>query len=90
MPISISKIEGEKRVKVDTLAKNKWELLAQFNVFEEWVKNEAKNLESGKWIADIGFSPRSDACGGGPIISPEVMQACIDIGLSIYLSEYCD
>ena len=43
-----------------------------------------------KWIADVGFSPRVDACGGGPILKVELMQKCVDLNIEIYLSEYTE
>ncbi|WP_161804170.1 hypothetical protein [Pseudoalteromonas sp. P1-25] len=41
-------------------------------------------------MADFGFSPRNDACGGGPILKVELMQKCVDLNMEIYLSEYTD
>lgn len=37
---------------------------------------------------DIGFSPRPDALGGGPVISRKLMQACLKANLELFFSEY--
>lgn len=88
MSIYISKVlDGERKEKYH-LAKDEWELPALFKEFEAWLSDTAHTLEAGEWIADIGFSPREGACGGGPIISTSTMAICVKIGLAIYLSEY--
>ncbi len=90
MSIYISKIEKGERIQAFHIAENEWALPMLFIEFERWVKEESNQLEPGEWIADIGFSPRTSANGGGPIISKELMSSCVKIGLSIYLSEYSE
>jgi len=73
------------------LAEESWDLPELFKIFENWLTEHADNLPSGhQWIADIGFTPREGANGGGPILSVQLMKKCTDLGMSIYLSEYND
>ncbi len=91
MSIWISKIEDGKRSGVLQLGKEVWDLPELFKLFENWLKSDSDSLdESLEWIADIGFSPRQDASGGGPIISTAIMRICVAKNISIYLSEYND
>jgi len=91
LSIWISTIENGQRSGVLKLGEESWELPALFKIFENWLLNDTATLDSKfEWIADIGFSPREGANGGGPIISQEIMKACIDKNISIYLSEYND
>jgi hypothetical protein len=46
------------------------------------------NLMPSKYIADVGFSIRENACGGGAILSPEAMTIMGKLGIKLYLSEY--
>lgn len=89
MSIWIRKIFGDKSENYLKLAEDDWDLRSQFKTFESWLKSGANALEAdAQWIADIGFSPRYGACGGGPVISSEVMKICLDKKITIYLSEY--
>lgn len=91
MSISISKIENGERKGVFQLGKDCWSLPELFKLFENWLFSGEFDIDPKfEWIADIGFSPREGACGGGPIISKEVMEVCISNNISIYLSEYDD
>jgi hypothetical protein len=91
LSIWISKLEDGKREGVLKLGEDSWELPELFKLFEHWLLNDSNDLSSNvQWIADIGFSPRAGANGGGPIISLDLMQSCIDKNISIYLSEYGD
>ena len=91
MSIWISKIENGKRNGVLQLGKESWDLPELFKLFESWLLSEDLDIDTNfDWIADIGFSPREGANGGGPIVSQEIMKACIANNISIYLSEYND
>ncbi len=91
MSLYIRRVTGDRSEKYAHLAKDSWNLRELVSALEKWLNNEADNLPSNsKWIADIGFSPRDNACGGGPILRTELMQKCIDIDMEIYLSEYTD
>lgn len=91
MSISISQLEDNKRIAFLQLGSDIWDLPSLFKVFEQWLASLDSNWQSDiRWIADIGFSPRDGACGGGPIISRQIMQICIDRNIEIYLSEYND
>ena len=88
MSIYISKVEDGNRFEKFHLGKDEWELPKLFKEFENWLSNNVDSIEQGSWIADIGFSPREGACGGGPVISTEIMASCLKIDMAIYLSEY--
>lgn len=88
MSIYISKIENGNRLEKFHIGKDEWELPELFKEFEKWLSDNVGTIEPGEWIADIGFSPRKGASGGGPIISTEVMSSCLKIGMAIYLSQY--
>lgn len=91
MSIWIRKITGNKSENFLKLGKDVWDLRDLYILFESWVTKEGPNLNSREgWIADIGFSPRAGASGGGPILTPEVMKICVEKNISIYLSEYDD
>ena len=91
MSIWISQLKDNKRIAFLHLGSDVWDLPSLFKVFEQWLDSLDNNWQSDiHWIADIGFSPRDDACGGGPIISRQIMQICIDRNIEIYLSEYND
>lgn len=85
----IRKIVGEESTNHVLLAPDDWDLRRQVEVFESWLRESNGNLEpADRWVADIGFNVRVDASGGGPIISSELMQLCLDNRIEIYLSEY--
>ncbi|SQH75380.1 conserved protein of unknown function [Shewanella benthica] len=44
----------------------------------------------GSYVADIGFSPRKGAAGGGAVISTGAMKIMLSIGMELYLSEYLE
>lgn len=39
-------------------------------------------------MADVGFSVRGNACGGGAILSLEAMAIMGKLGIKLYFSEY--
>ena len=91
MSLYIRKVTSESSETFAVIAKGSWNLRSLISELEKWLDNEADDLPSGfKWIADVGFSPRDDACGGGPILKVELMQKCVDLNMEIYLSEYTE
>lgn len=91
MPIWIRKTYNQKTENYLNLIEENWNLTAQFDVLDEWLKSvDGKLDQNAEWIADLGFTPRTDALGGSPVISLELMKLCIKNKLEIYISEYPD
>lgn len=65
-----------------------WDLPALVPALDEWLEENKKKVEPGEYVADIGFTPRSDAGGGGSALSPESMQTMAVLGIWLFLSEY--
>ena len=70
------------------LAKGEWALPPQITELEKWITTNPLNLSPAKYIADVGFSIRDNACGGGAILSPKAMAIMGHLGVKLYLSEY--
>jgi hypothetical protein len=91
MPIKISdhlnKDDNGKSTAVAWLLPDNWRLPDQMKAFENWLQ-ENQNLAPGEYSADIGFSPREDAFGGGGKVSIKSMEIMLRLGLELYLSEY--
>ena len=89
MPIWVRIITGDVKKNEIKLAPDDWNLMSQFEVFEEWLRsNDGKLVSDEGWMVDIGYSPRENGTGGGPVISKEIMQLCLKNNIEIYLSEY--
>ncbi|MCH1923371.1 hypothetical protein L9G74_03370 [Shewanella sp. C32] len=86
MPIYV-KVDGSDE-KVAQLAEGGWELRSQIEALESWLLTNPLNLVPAKYIADLGFTIRENACGGGAILSPEAMSIMGRLGIKLYLSEY--
>ena len=86
MPIHI-KVE-QSNEKLAHLAKDHWELPIQIQELENWLLENPLNLTPSNYIADVGFSIRENACGGGAILSPKAMSIMGKLGIKLYLSEY--
>ncbi|WP_166418389.1 hypothetical protein [Cochlodiniinecator piscidefendens] len=78
----------EKPKSMAWLCDDSWELPVQLVEFERWLEKDGKNLPKGSYIADIGFSPRSDASGGGGTLSVSAMQTLVKIRMEVWFSEY--
>jgi hypothetical protein len=69
-----------------------WNLADQVCGFEEWLSSDAASRvfgdEPGDWMADLGFTQRGDACGGGPVLTVRLMRLCIERNVALALSEY--
>ena len=89
MPCKISKVEGGKRFEFALIDNDSWDLRNSLEEFESWIReNDGKLNDKTPWIADIGFSTRQDASGGGPTISVELMRICVRNNVTIHLSEF--
>ena len=86
MPIIIRTKDFRERVA--TLCDGEMMLPALIPALEAWLRENGGNLKPGSYVADIGFSAREDATGGGPVLSPEMLRMMADLGIWLYLSEY--
>lgn len=80
--------EGEKGRSLGGLCDDEWELPAQIEELEKWLVQNHGNLPKGSYVADVGYSPRPGAAGGGAVISTQAMSIMVAIGMELYLSEY--
>jgi hypothetical protein len=81
-------VDDEDHAEVAWLCDDNWRLPDQVEALVEWVQQNRSTLDKGRYVADIGFSPRADAAGGGAAISPEMLRAMADVGICLCLSEY--
>jgi hypothetical protein len=90
MPVNIYRVtpEGQKNERVAWLCDDEWKLTPQSEALATWLQAEGCRLEPGRYVADIGFSWRRDACAGGPAFSPETLRYMADLGMSLFISEY--
>jgi len=88
MSINIYKEENFETIKY--LSENDWELPTQMDELEKWLEKDGKNLPKGKYVADIGFTIRKDASGGGGVLNSKMIKTLNEIGMEIYFSEYRD
>ena len=90
MPVAIYRVtpKGQKNEKIAWLCDGNWRLPDQAEALEAWLTQNSATLKPGHYVADIGFTQRKDASGGGAAISPEMMRTMADLGMSLFLSEY--
>ena len=74
--------------KLAWLCDGSWELPIQIEELENWLRDNQDSISEGKYIADIGFSVRKDASGGGAVLTPEAMSIMSKLGMQLFLSEY--
>jgi hypothetical protein len=86
MPIHIYIKEPKQSLPIDL--GDDWELPEQLYKLEEWIMANHATLTEGPYVADIGFTVREDASGGGGVLSHTFMKILSEIKLSIYFSEY--
>ncbi|WP_420577982.1 hypothetical protein [Ekhidna sp.] len=86
MPINI--YDETLNDKIDWLCDDSWSLPEQIDALESWLVEKGRNLEPGKYVADIGFDIRKDATGGGGVLGSNSMKIMGELGMDIYLSEY--
>jgi hypothetical protein len=87
--IIIRKIVNDSFENCVALTPDEWRLREQVDALTEWLTEHRTQLDqASRWVADIGFRIRKDAAGGGPPITRELMQMCLESNLEIWLSEY--
>ena len=92
MPINLidytNSNEGEKGQEIDHLCEDEWEMPKQIETLEKWLKELNGKIKNGTYVADIGYSPRDGAAGGGAVLTTEAMEIMVEIGMELCLSEY--
>ena len=89
MPCIIRKVVDDSFEIYAEIAVGEWKLRPQIEAIEQWLRQNRNQLPAGHhWVADVGFTARRDATGGGPPISLDLMRMCLEANLEIYLSEY--
>jgi hypothetical protein len=90
MPVNIYRVtpKGENNERVAWLCDGNWRLPDQAAALEVWLVENRATLKPDEYVADIGFTLREDALGGGAAIPPEMMRIMADLGMSLFLSEY--
>jgi hypothetical protein len=90
MPVNIYRIapEGQRNERVAWLCDGEWRLAPQSEALSEWLQVEGAKLKPDRYVANIGFSWRRDACSGGPAFAPTTLRRLADLGMSLYISEY--
>lgn len=87
MPIRVNK-DDDSFEAIAYLCNDDWELPSQLYALESWLTDNAACLPDCGSIADIGFSVRPDASGGGGVLTAEAMRRFADAGVEIWFSEY--
>lgn len=92
MPINIidysNAKEGDKDHALEWLCDGEWEMPTQIEALENWLIENQDKLSKGSYVADIGFSPRPGAAGGGAVLTKQTMEIMVSIGMELCLSEY--
>lgn len=90
MPINIYRVRPDelKNERVAYLCPENWQLSDQAEMLENWLVDYGAELKPADYVADLGFTHRKDALGGGAAISPEAMQIMAELGMWLFLSEY--
>ncbi len=90
MPVNIYRVapEGEENESVARLCEDEWHLTPQSEALSAWLLSEGTKLPPDRYVANIGFSWRRDACSGGPAFAPETLRQMADLGMSLFISEY--
>jgi hypothetical protein len=65
-----------------------WDLSSQINMLEQWLSTHFEDLDKGSYVADIGFTLAKDACGGGAVMSKNLIAMLHKVGMEVYFSEY--
>ena len=90
MPIRIDRVapDGRDNETVAWLCDGCWRLPEQGEALEVWLAEDGSGLTAGEYRADIGFSHRDDACGGGVAFSPLTLRRMADLNMALWLSQY--
>lgn len=65
-----------------------WDLPSQIYELEQWLEANIDKLNKGSYVADIGFTARENATGGGAVLNKKMISMLYQIGVEIYFSEY--
>jgi len=87
MPIVIYRTKQPSE-KLASLCDDCWELPTQVFELEKWLDENKNKINPDEYVADIGFTQRDDASGGGAALSPDSMGIMAKAGMSLFLSEY--
>lgn len=87
MPIKIFK-DIDRNLEVAWLCDDDWELPRQIGVLSEWLRANNATLTDGPYTADVGFSIRPEAFGGGAVLDPDFLGLMSHVRMSLFLSEY--
>jgi hypothetical protein len=90
MPIRIDRLgpEAQDNETVAWLCDGCWRLPDQGEALAAWLAEHGPALPAGEYAADIGFSPRDDAMGGGAAFAVSALRRMADLNMALYLSEY--
>ena len=88
MPINIYKQDAVNDEKIAWLCDSEWELPRQIYELEKWLSENRGKFTKGSYIADVGYTQRKGAFGGGAVITLAAMEMMLSLGMEIYLSEY--
>ena len=90
MPVNIYRVtpEGQKNERIAWLCEGNWRLPDQAEALEAWLAQHHTTLKPDEYVADIGFTLREDASGGGAALPPTMLRTMADVGMSLFLSEY--
>jgi hypothetical protein len=86
MPIRIS--TADHSTQIAWLCPDDWDLARQIAELNAWLVGNGGDLNPGAYIADIGVVSRSDAAGGGAVISTQMMKMLCQVGMELWVSEY--
>ena len=73
---------------VAELCAGDWDLRNQVEELSAWLREHQCSASGGNLRADVGFSSRRDALGGGPVVTVEMMKAMVSLDMELWLSEY--
>ena len=74
MPVVVRRIVDDRFKNYTEIAGNSWDLRTQIEALEEWLVVNPNELDpSNQWVADVGFTVRLDATGGGSPITRKRM-----------------
>ena len=88
MPVQIYDKTSDDFQTIGECSQEKWDLSTQIDDLKKWLNSNHQNIPKGKYVADIGFTTRTSATGGGGVISIEMICLLNNLGMEIYLSEY--
>ena len=88
MPVVIRQIVKDRFENYADVGTDSWDLRTQIEALEAWLVENSGQLDpASQWVADVGFTVRLHATGGGPPISRKLMEMCVAANLEIWLSE---